>query len=271
MHRYIPSPTVSAVHFGFLTIHFYALAILLGIIAAISIGRFRYERVGGDPEEITDIAIWAIPAGIVGGRAYHVLTSPDAYFGAQGKPLDALKIWQGGMGIWGAVALGTAVSYIAFKSKPRSLTFPHFLDALAPGLLLAQAIGRWGNWFNIELFGKPSTFPWALQVPIASRPHGYENFSTFHPTFLYESLWCLFGALIILSLPKARQMQPGKIFLGYAAFYCLGRLGIESLRIDPAHTIGGLRLNIWVSLIGIGTFSYLFFKSSTIGKLRDRL
>ncbi len=260
MHRFFPSPTVSAVHFGFLTIHFYALSILLGIVVAIYVGRRRYFHVGGDPEDISDVAVWSIPAGIIGGRLYHVITSPDAYFGNHGKPLDALKIWQGGMGIWGAVALGTAVAFASFRSKPRKVSFGEFADALAPGLLLAQAIGRWGNWFNVELFGRPSKLPWALEVPISSRPHGYENFATFHPTFLYESLWCLTGAALIFFMPKLRALEPGKAFLGYLTYYCLGRLGIESLRIDQAHHVAGLRVNIWISLIGISVFGYFFFK-----------
>ena len=260
MHRFLPSPTVSAVHFGFLTIHFYALSILLGIIVAVSVGRLRYSQAGGDLDEITDIALWAIPAGIVGGRIYHVITSPDAYFGAHGKPLDALKIWEGGMGIWGAIALGTAVAFYAFKKKSRSLSFAQLADALAPGLLIAQAIGRWGNWFNVELFGGPSKLPWALEIPFQSRPVGYEIYSTFHPTFLYESLWCFAGAALFIWVPRLRQLQPGKVFIGYIAFYCLGRLGFESLRNDQAHLIGGLRVNIWVSFVGLSVSTFFFLK-----------
>ena len=240
--------------------HFYALSILLGIIVAVSVGRLRYSQAGGDLDEITDIALWAIPAGIVGGRIYHVITSPDAYFGAHGKPLDALKIWEGGMGIWGAIALGTAVAFYAFKKKSRSLSFAQLADALAPGLLIAQAIGRWGNWFNVELFGGPSKLPWALEIPFQSRPVGYEIYSTFHPTFLYESLWCFAGAALFIWVPRLRQLQPGKVFIGYIAFYCLGRLGFESLRIDQAHLIGGLRVNIWVSFVGLSVSTFFFLK-----------
>jgi prolipoprotein diacylglyceryl transferase len=259
MHQYLPSPPASTVHFAFLTVHFYALTILFGIVVALVVGSFRYKSLGGDPNEISAIAVWTIPAGIIGGRLYHVITSPDRYFGAKGKPLDALKIWQGGMGIWGAIALGTFAAYLTFKRVNRTQDFSVFADALAPGLLLAQAIGRWGNWFNNELFGKPTQLPWALKVPAEFRPLGFENFSTFQPTFLYESLWCLFGALfIIFALPKIsvscrlqRAPRPGSIFMGYVLYYCVGRLWIETLRIDPAHTIGGFRVNIWVSLVGI--------------------
>ena len=235
---------------GGLTLHFYALCILLGIIAAVLVGRSRYARIGGNPEEVNEIALYAIPAGIIGGRLYHVLTSPDAYFGAGGNPWSALKIWQGGMGIWGAIALGLLVSFIVFRSKERSLSFLHFADALAPGLLIAQAIGRWGNWFNGELFGRPTHLPWALSVPLAKRPAGFENYLTFHPTFLYESLWCLLAAIVLLKLPLfAKRVGSGVVLLGYAALYTLGRTWIEALRIDNAHLILGLRLNIWVSAI----------------------
>ena len=260
MHRFIPSPTVSAVHFGFITIHFYALTILLGILSAIFIGRYFYARKGGNPEEIMDVAFYAIPSGIIGGRLYHVVTSPDAYFGSNGHPLDAFKIWEGGMGIWGAIALGTLVSYKVFIRQNRSLSFLHFADALAPGLLIAQGIGRWGNYFNIELFGTPSRLPWALSVPINERPVGYENFQTFHPAFLYESLWCVLGAALLLFLSRNRSLKPGSLFLGYIAFYCLGRLGIESLRIDSAHLLLGLRINIWVSGIGFCVASYFLYR-----------
>ncbi len=235
---------------GPITIHFYALAILLGIIAAIFIGRARYKAHGGRPEEINEITVYVIPAGIIGGRLYHLATSPDAYFGAHGHPWDALKIWQGGLGIWGAVAVGTIVTYFLFTRQERSLPFPAFADALAPALLIAQAIGRWGNWFNAELFGKPSNLPWALSIPFAKRPAGYENFATFHPTFLYESIWCIAAALILMRVNWfAARFGTGSIFLGYLCLYTLGRLWIEALRIDTAHILWGLRLNIWVSLI----------------------
>jgi len=262
MHRFFPSPPLSLVHFGIFTVHFYALAILLGICAALWLGRRRYKLAGGNPDDITEVAIWTIPAGIVGGRLYHVITSPDAYFGSGGHPIDALKIWQGGMGIWGAVALGTGVSYLVFKKSTRSLSFPYFADALAPALLLAQAIGRWGNWFNNELFGKPTNLPWGLEVPLEFRPTGYENYQTFHPTFLYESLWCILGVIAILTIPRLNLLKPGKLFIGYVAFYCLGRLGCESLRIDQAHLIGGVRINFWVSLLGLCLASVVLLKYS---------
>ena len=203
---------------------------------------------------MSEVSITAVPAGIIGGRIYHVITSPDNYFGSGGHPIDAIKIWEGGLGIWGAISLGAIAAALRYRQLSHKVDLPSFavfLDALAPGVLFAQAIGRFGNWFNVELFGKPLVAPWALEVPARYRPFGYSHFETFHPTFLYESLWCvaLGGLLLILT----KRLQPGQAFSLYVLGYCIGRLGIESIRIDTAHTIAGLRLNIWVSLlIGIG-------------------
>jgi prolipoprotein diacylglyceryl transferase len=250
MHRFLPAPPASAVHLSFITIHFYAVVILVGIICAIAFTKVLYISQGGHESDIYELSAQLIPAGIVGGRLYHLATSPDAYFGRHGRPLDSLKIWQGGMGIWGAVTLGAMVAYLYFVQRKRRADFPIFADALVPGLLFAQAIGRWGNWFNNELFGKPSTAPWALHVPIEYRPSGFENFSTFHPAFLYESLWCLLGAILAWQATRRLDLNPGKLFVAYIAYYSFGRLLIESIRIDPAHLIAGLRVNIWVSLLG---------------------
>lgn len=265
MHRFLPSPSASAVHFGFLTIHFYALSILIGIVVAISLGRHEYQRVGGDPEEISSLALWAIPSGIVGGRLYHLITSPDAYFGRNGRPLDAIKIWEGGLGIWGAISLGALVIYLRVRKNP-SISFRKLADALAPGLFFAQAIGRWGNWFNIELFGKPTSAPWALSVPLSHRPIGYEEFATFHPTFLYESLWCAAGGVLLLVLSRRQTLVAGNIFLIYVATYCLGRFGIESLRIDSAHAIAGLRINEWVSAVGFCVATFYLRRTHKAGR-----
>ena len=248
MRLFIPTPRTSTLELGSLTIHFYALAILLGIIAALFMARDQYARSGGDVEDISDLALWTIVAGIVGGRIYHVITSPDAYFGVGGHPLNAFKIWEGGMGIWGAVAGGAAVAFLLFRSKERSRSFAVLADAFAPALLVAQGIGRWGNWFNGELFGSPTKLPWGLEIPLGLRPVGYESFATFHPTFLYESLWCFAGALLLLKLPLCQRLRPGYRFVAYVFIYTLGRTWIEALRIDDAHHIFGLRLNLWVSV-----------------------
>lgn len=262
----IPTPTTSAVEIGPLTIHFYALCIIAGVALAIWLGNRRFTRSHEGVEGVVaDVAIVAVPAGVIGGRIYHVLTSPELYFGRDAHVLDALKIWKGGLGIWGAIALGTLAAYLAYKRIGRNRTLPPFstfAGALAPGLALAQAIGRWGNWFNGELFGKPLDAPWALSIPLGLRPVGYEEFETFHPTFLYESLWCIVIALILIYV--APKLSGGAIFSLYVAGYSAGRFFIEGLRIDQAHTFGALRLNQYVSLalIAAGVLAFSRFSRS---------
>jgi prolipoprotein diacylglyceryl transferase len=264
MHRSIPTPSVSSFSLGPLTIHFYALCIIAGIAIAIYLGDKRYRRAGGDENVVADVSIAAVPAGIIGGRLYHLITSPDAYFGAHGRPMDAFKIWNGGMGIWGAVALGTLVAWwqherLRRRGRTGLLSFAKFADAMAPGLLLAQAMGRFGNWFNGELFGRPTTLPWGLKIPLDLRPPGYESFSTFQPTFLYEALWCVFVAFALVKLEHS--FKPGQGFLFYVGAYCVGRLFTESLRIDAAHTIAGLRVNVWMSIFVALTAFFFFLRT----------
>lgn len=264
---FLPSPTLSLISLGPLKIHFYALCILLGIVVALRLTERRWIARGGAPGFVSDIAVVAVPSGIIGGRIYHVVTSPDNYFGSGGHPLDIIKIWEGGLGIWGAIAFGALGAWIAFRRKNAGeLTFVHFADAIAPGLLLAQALGRWGNWFNVELFGRPSTMPWALEVPANMRPAGFAEYLTFHPTFLYESLWCAALAAVLIWLDNGRKVtSPGKLFALYIALYCLGRIWIEALRIDQAHYIAGIRLNDWVSaLVGAGAVAILIRRRSPV-------
>jgi prolipoprotein diacylglyceryl transferase len=249
--RSIPSPTISQLELGPFTFHLYAICIIAGIAIAIWLGDKRFRALAPDAKSVvSEVAITAVPAGIIGGRIYHVITSPDAYFGSGGHPLDAFKIWEGGLGIWGAISLGAVGAWLRYRQLAKRIELPnfaHFLDALAPGILFAQAIGRFGNWFNIELFGKPLNAPWALEVPVLYRPAGYSTFETFHPTFLYESIWCAILACVLIRL--SHRLAPGQSFSLYVMVYSIGRLGIESIRIDSAHTIAGLRLNMWVSLL----------------------
>jgi len=202
MRLSIPTPTTSAVEIGPLTIHFYALCIIAGVALAIWLGNHRFTKAhDGVDGVVADVAIIAVPAGVVGGRIYHVLTTPEKYFGSGAEFNDVFKIWNGGLGIWGAIALGTLGAFLSYRRIGRTRALPQFsafAAALAPGLLLAQAIGRWGNWFNGELFGRPLDAPWALSIPLELRPVGYEEFVTFHPTFLYESLWCIVIALLLI-------------------------------------------------------------------------
>ena len=261
--RYIPSPSQSTLEVGPLTFHFYALCIISGIAIAIWLGDRRLRA--HDPALVTvvsDVAIFAVPFGIIGGRIYHVLSSPDDFFGSEGSPLDAFAIWKGGLGIWGAISLGALGAYWGYKRVGRKRTditlppFRIFLDALAPGILLAQAIGRFGNWFNIELFGRPLDAWWALEVPVGKRPSELRAFETFHPTFLYEAIWCSLVALALILLRK--KLLAGQTFAIYIAAYCLGRFFIEGIRIDSANLFFGLRQNEWVSIV-VGTLALGYF------------
>ncbi|MFT3872111.1 MAG: prolipoprotein diacylglyceryl transferase [Nocardioides sp.] len=245
----IPSPAQGVWHLGPLPIRGYALCIILGIIVAIWIGERRWVARGGRPNQVTDLALWAVPFGVIGGRLYHVATDWKLYFGDVGNPWAALYIWRGGLGIWGAVALGAVGVFIG--ARRQGIRFPPMLDALAPGVLVAQAIGRWGNWFNQELFGKPTTLPWGLRIDEEHRPLGYEQYSTFHPTFLYECLWNLGGFAILIWADRRFRLGHGRVFALYVMVYTLGRGWIEDLRIDPVQLsdVDGLRFNVWVSIV----------------------
>ncbi|SDR05979.1 prolipoprotein diacylglyceryl transferase [Arthrobacter crystallopoietes] len=245
----IPSPDWTGFTIGPLTIHAYALCILTGIAAGLWLTSARWKQRGGPQDAVWDIVVWAIPFGIIGGRLYHVVSSPDAYFGPNGDLSLIPQIWRGGLGIWGAVALGLLGAWIGCRRSGVRLT--SFMDAAAPGLLLAQAIGRWGNWFNQELYGGPTTLPWGLQIDPGNPdyPAGLPAGTLFHPTFLYESLWNLLGVGILLLLDRRFGFRGGRLFWLYAAYYTLGRVWIEAMRIDDAELVLGLRLNIWTSIL----------------------
>lgn len=253
----IPSPERSLIELGPLTIHFYALCIIAGAAFAVYITERRFRTRGGAAGLVGDVAIFAIPAGIIGGRLYHVLTSPSKYFGDGGDPISALFIWEGGLGIWGAIALGALVAWFAYQRHPKrgEIAFSTFADSIAPALLVAQGIGRFGNWFNKELFGRPLDAPWSLEIPIRYRPIGYSNFATFHPTFLYEAIWCFALAAVIIWWRPFGRLANGSLFAIYVAGYSFGRFWIEQIRIDDSNLVLGLRLNIWTSvclfLVGI--------------------
>ncbi|MDI3194609.1 prolipoprotein diacylglyceryl transferase [Pseudarthrobacter sp. AL07] len=256
----IPSPDWSGfdipLPWGTLRIHAYALCILAGIIAGLWLTSVRWARRGAPEGSVWDIVIWAIPFGIIGGRLYHVVSSPDAYFGPGFDGTGDLwlipQIQRGGLGIWGAVVLGVLGAWIGCRRTGVKLTA--FLDAAAPGLLLAQALGRWGNYFNQELFGGPTTLPWGLQIDAdnANFPAGMPADTLFHPTFLYESLWNVAGVLILLALDRRFDFRRARLFWLYAMYYTLGRVWIEAMRIDDAEQINlfGIttRLNVWTSI-----------------------
>ncbi|NNH06526.1 prolipoprotein diacylglyceryl transferase [Cellulomonas fimi] len=247
----IPSPSQGVWHLGPFPVRAYAIAILIGIVVAVVITRRRWAERGGDPDTVLDIVFWAVPFGIVGGRLYHVVSSPQAYFGEGGEPLRALYVWEGGLGIWGAIALGAVGAWIG--ARRNGVRLAPFADALAPALLVAQAIGRLGNWFNQELFGGPTTLPWGLRIDDAHLPAGFESGTLFHPTFLYEIVWNLAGAALLVWADRRFRLGYGRVFWLYVVVYTTGRLWIEMLRIDPANDILGVRLNVWTSLIvGLG-------------------
>ena len=245
----IPSPSQGVWHLGPLPIRAYALAIILGVLAAVWMGERRWVARGGTPGQIGDIALWAVPAGLIGARAYHVATDSELYFGKGGDPVAALEIWHGGLGIWGAIAGGLLGAWL--YTRRHGILLRPLIDALAPGLLLAQAIGRFGNYFNQELFGRPTDLPWGLEIDLAHRPDGYTQFATFHPTFLYEALWNLAAIVVLVYLDRRFRLGYGRVFALYVMLYTLGRGWIEDLRIDPValDDVGGLRFNVWTSIV----------------------
>jgi prolipoprotein diacylglyceryl transferase len=245
----IPSPSDGVWDIGPFPLRGYAVCIIIGIIAAIWIGERRWVARGGKPGQVSDLAIWAVPFGLVGGRLYHVITDSHLYFGDARHPIHALYIWRGGLGIWGAIALGALG--VVIGARRMGLRVLPVMDALAPGVLVAQAFGRWGNWFNQELFGKPTDKPWGLEIDTRYRPTDYLDQATFHPTFLYESLWCLAAFAVILLLDRRYKFGHGRVLALYVVLYTLGRGWIETLRIDDVQLddVLGLRLNVWTSII----------------------
>ena len=251
----IPSPSSNALHLGSLQLRFYGMAIALGVFAAIWLADRRHGARGGSRDDWGYIGMWVAISGLVGARAYHVITDWRSFEGRWG---DVVKIWEGGLGIPGGLIVGTFVGVWAAKS--RGLAARDALDIAAPAIPLAQAIGRLGNWFNQELFGKPSSLPWAVKIDAKYRPVGYETYATFQPTFLYEMLWNLALCGVLLWLDRRKMAPRGKLFAIYVFGYGLGRLWVEALRIDKASKIFGTRVNIWVAVLAIlgGLAWYVF-------------
>ncbi len=263
----IPSPARGAVHLGPVPLRGYALCIIVGVLVAIWLGDRRWLARGGRRGAVGDIAIWAVPFGLVGGRLYHVLTDYELYFTPGHRPIEALYVWNGGLGIWGAIALGGVGAWIG--ARRRGIKLPALADALAPGIVLAQGIGRWGNWFNQELYGRPSNLPWAVRIDPDHRPVATPNQATYQPTFLYESLWDIGVAGLVIWADRRFKLGHGRAFALYAALYTAGRSVVEYLRIDPAHRFYGLRLNDWTSLaVFVGAVLY-FLISAKLRPGRD--
>jgi len=255
---YLPSPTRNVWHLGPFPLRAYALCIIAGAILACVIGERRWVARGGKRGEVSDVAVWAIPFGLVGARLYHVITDPELYFGAGGHPIDAFKIWDGGLGIWGAIALGAVGAWIALRR--RGIAFTAFADAVAPGIAVAQAVGRLGNWFNNELYGRPTTLPWGLTIHQIDpmMPSMNMVIGHFQPTFLYELLWDLGVAGLVVWADRRFGLNRGRAFALYVMAYTAGRAWIEYLRVDHANHFLGLRLNDWtaavVFLVALGYF-----------------
>ncbi|MFE2408748.1 prolipoprotein diacylglyceryl transferase [Kitasatospora sp. NPDC059408] len=260
---FIPSPSRGVLHLGPVPLRAYAFCIILGVVVAVWLGSKRWVARGGAKHTVGDIAVWAVPFGLVGGRLYHVITDHQLYFGDGRNPWNAFKIWEGGLGIWGAVALGAVGAWIGCRR--RGVPLPAYADAIAPGIALAQAMGRWGNYFNQELFGRPTTLPWGLEIAPAHRPAATPDAATYHPTFLYESLWCIGVALLVIWADRRFKLGHGRAFALYVAAYTVGRFWTEWLRVDEAHVYFGLRLNDWTSIVVfIGAVAYFLI----VGKKR---
>ena len=245
----IPSPSTGVIYLGPLPLRAYSLFIILGIFVAIWLGNKRWIAKGGKPGQVSDVAIFAVPFGIIGGRIYHVATDWEKYFGSGQNWIDALKIWNGGLGIWGAILFGGVGAWIGCKYY--KIYLPPFADAIAPGIIFAQAIGRLGNYFNQELFGRPTDLAWGLEIAEKFRPQGFESFATFHPTFLYEIIWNVLIGFGLIYLDRKYKIGHGRLFALYVSLYSLGRLFIENLRIDEARLILGFRFNVFTSLVVI--------------------
>lgn len=258
----IPSPEWSYFDLGPFRIHAYALCILAGIVAATIMTSMRLTKRGAEPGIVLDIILWAVPLGIIGARIYHVLTHPGDYFYAGADLLRTLYIWEGGNAIFGALLGGAVGAFIGCRMT--GIRFWTFADALAPGMLLAQAMGRLGNWFNHELYGLPTTLPWGLEISSDNPafPVGLPEGTLFHPTFLYEIIWNVLGVAVILFLERKMTLRWGKAFAVYLIWYGLGRSFFEAIRVDPSEMFLGVRTNIWAAWVAIALGIVIFIVQS---------
>jgi prolipoprotein diacylglyceryl transferase len=257
MVAFIPSPHTGVVHLGPLQLHMYGLTLLVAIVAAIWLTGRRWTALGGEFELVTRVAVWGVAFGVIGARAYHDVTSWNEV--PTPKWQGIFEVWKGGLGIWGGILFGALAGAVVVRRAGFSVAT--FLDVAAPGLLLAQAVGRIGNWWNQELFGKPTTLPWGLKIDAAHRPVQYFDRATFHPTFLYELIWNLIGVAVLLYVARRFRIRAPGLFALYVAWYCFGRFFEELLRIDPAHHFAGLRLNAWVSIVVfVGAVAYFVWR-----------
>lgn len=259
----LPSPSVGTLWLGPIPLRAYGILMVTGMIVAAWVTYVRYRAAGGEGDVVLDTTMWAIPFGIVGARIYHVITTPSGYFGAGADPWAILRIWEGGLAIYGAVAFGAVGAVIGLRRAGQRVG--PFADALAPGLLFAQAMGRVGNYFNQELFGSPTTLPWGLEIDPANIPAGYEVGTLFHPTFLYEALWNVAMGFLLIYIGRRFAMKSGQIMALYMIAYPVGRLWMETMRLDEAREYLGLRLNAWTSIFIIIAGIIVFFICAKVG------
>ncbi len=259
----IPSPEQGVWYIGPIPLRAYGLIIVTGMIVAVWWTSKRYAKRGGNPDLLYDVAMWAIPFGIVGARLYHVVTTPENYFASPESMLRILKIWEGGLAIWGGVFFGALGAWIAVRRAGCRLA--PVADSLAPALLLAQGIGRWGNYFNQELFGSPTTLPWGLEIDDAHLPAGYPSGTLFHPTFLYESLWNVSMAALIAWADRRFRFKAGQVFALYFFAYPVGRIWMETMRLDEAREFLGIRLNAWTSILMLFLGAAIFMIAGKLG------
>ena len=245
-YAFIPSPSSNGLHIGPFFFHMYGIMYIFAVLGAILVTRVRWERLGGSRELVYEVAMWGFPAGLIGGRIYFLITTPSQVPSHWWGPF---AIWKGGLGIWGGIAAGAAAGmWVLFRRLERPDVW-RFMDCAAPGLLVAQAIGRIGNYFNQELFGKPTTLPWGLKIDLVNRPPGYERYATFQPTFLYEIIWNLSLAAFLVWLGNHRKIKAPGLFALYVAGYSAFRMFEETLRIDYSNHILGMRLNFWIAMV----------------------
>ena len=242
---FIPSPSSGVIHVGPLSIHLYGLTLLVAILLCVWMTTVRWKRQGGDSDLVIRVTVWGVGFGVIGARLYHDLTSWNQVPAPRWE--GVFEVWNGGLGIWGGILFGTIAGVIVVRRA--GVSGAAFMDAAAPGLLLAQGVGRIGNWWNQELYGKPTSLPWGLKIDALHRFPQYAADATYHPTFLYELIWDLAGVVLLLWLDRRYTFRPPALFALYVAYYCFGRFFEELLRIDPSHHIFGLRLNAWVSVI----------------------
>ena len=242
----IPSPSGNSISVGPLDLRAYGMMIALGVLAAVMWSQRRMAARGGDPEDIAALSMWAVPAGLIGSRLYHVATDWRSF---RGRWEDVPAVWQGGLGIPGGLMVGVLVGVLV--ARRRGLTMATAMDVVIPTLPVAQAIGRWGNWFNQEVFGRPTDLPWALEIDAVHRPAAHLDAATFHPTFLYEGLWNVALAVVLVRVERRSLLRPGYIVALWVFGYGLGRLWVEALRSDAASLIAGVRVNTWMAIVAI--------------------